>query len=93
MKIFSEKLEYEKSQSVKEKIALLNNYQAKSTIVNHKINDVDVFTIVTDNKSAFINYLKINGGAIIQAHTIELKKKLNETKEESPLSFTFIFKA
>ena len=82
MKIFSEKMEYEKSQSVKEKIALLNNYQAKSTIVNHKINDVDVFTIVTDNKSAFINYLKINAGAIIQAHTIELKKKLNETKEE-----------
>ncbi|SVC28590.1 uncharacterized protein METZ01_LOCUS281444, partial [marine metagenome] len=82
MKIFSEKLEYEKSQSVKEKIELLNNYQARSTIVNHKINDVDVFTIVTDNKSAFINYLKINTGAIIQAHTIELKKKLNETKEK-----------
>ena len=79
---FSEKMEYEKAQSVKEKIDLLNNYQAKSTIVNPKINDVDVFTILSDEDTAFVNYLKINSGAIIQAHTLELNKKLNETEEE-----------
>lgn len=79
---FSEKMEFEKAQSVKDKIDLLNNYQAKSTIVNPKINDVDVFTILSDEDTAFINYLKINSGAIIQAHTLELNKKLNETEKE-----------
>ena len=79
---FSEKMEFEKAQSVKDKIDLLNNYQAKSTIVNPKINDVDVFTILSDEDTAFVNYLKINSGAIIQAHTLELNKKLNETEEE-----------
>ena len=79
---FSEKMEFEKAQSVKEKIDLLNNYQAKSTIVNPKINDVDVFTILSDEDTAFVNYLKINSGAIIQAHTLELNKKLEETEEE-----------
>ena len=79
---FSENMEFEKAQSVKEKIDLLNNYQAKSTIVNPKINNVDVFTILSDEDTAFVNYLKINSGAIIQAHTLELNKKLNETEEE-----------
>ncbi len=79
---FSEKMEFEKAQSVKQKIDLLSNYQAKSTIVNPKINDVDVFTIISDETTAFVNYLKINSGAIIQAHTLELKKKLDETEEE-----------
>jgi excinuclease ABC subunit C len=79
---FSEKMEFEKAQSIKQKIDLLSNYQAKSTIVNPKINDVDVFTIISDETTAFVNYLKINSGAIIQAHTLELKKKLDETEEE-----------
>ncbi len=79
---FSKKMEFEKAQSVKEKINLLNNYQAKSTIVSPKINDVDVFTILSDEDTAFVNYLKINSGAIIQAHTLELNKKLNETEIE-----------
>ena len=79
---FSKKMEFEKAQSVKEKINLLNNYQAKSTIVSPKINDVDVFTILSDRDTAFVNYLKINSGAIIQAHTLELNKKLNETEIE-----------
>ena len=82
MEKFSADLEYEKAQSVKEKMVLLKNYQAKSTIVNPKINDVDVFTIISDEKTAFVNYLKINSGAIIQAHTLELKKKLEEVEEE-----------
>ena len=79
---FSEKMEFEKAQSIKDKIDLLNNYQAKSTIVNPKINDVDVFTILSDEDTAFVNYLKISSGAIIQAHTMELNKKMNETDEK-----------
>ena len=75
------KLEFEKAQSIKEKIELLRNYQAKSTIVNPKINNVDVFTIVSDEDAAFVNYLKINSGAIVQAHSMEFKKKLKETDE------------
>ena len=78
----AENLEFEKAQSVKEKLNLLENYQSKSTIVNTKINNVDVFTIVSDENSAFVNYLKISSGAIIQTHTIELKKKLEETDEQ-----------
>ena len=82
MQKLSKNLEYEKAQSIKEKITLLNNYQSKSTIVNPKINDVDVFSIISDDKTAFVNFLKIKSGAIIQAHTLELSKKLNETDEE-----------
>ena len=79
---FSKKMEFEKAQEVKEKLNLLENYQAKSTIVNPKINNVDVFTIVSDSFAAFVNYLKISNGAIIQTHTVELKKKLQETDKD-----------
>tara|TARA_Y100000385_G_scaffold54277_1_gene51703 strand:+ start:11544 stop:13346 length:1803 start_codon:yes stop_codon:yes gene_type:complete len=79
---FSENMEFEKAQEVKEKLSLLENYQSKSTIVNTKINNVDVFTIVSDDISAFVNYLKISNGAIIQTHTIELKKNLEETDKD-----------
>jgi len=82
MKYHATNLEFEKAQLVKEKLVLLENYQSKSTIVNTKINNVDVFTIVSDENSAFINYLKISNGAIIQTHTIEIKKKLDETDTE-----------
>ena len=82
MRHYSKNLEFEKAQSVKEKLDLLNNYQAKSTIVNTKINNVDVFSIISDSEYAFINYLKISNGAIIQTHTIEIKKKLQETNKE-----------
>ncbi|MBT6809108.1 MAG: excinuclease ABC subunit UvrC, partial [Flavobacteriales bacterium] len=82
MEYHATNLEFEKAQSVKEKLVLLENYQSKSTIVNTKINNVDVFTIVSDEISAFVNYLKISNGAIIQTHTIELKKKLNESDIE-----------
>ena len=78
---FSNNLEFEKAQSIKDKINLLKNYQAKSTIVNPKINNVDVFTVISDSESSFVNYLKINSGAITQTHTLELKKKLKENEE------------
>lgn len=78
----AEQLDFEKAHLLKEKIKTLENYQSKSVVVNPNINDVDVFSIVSDEKYAFVNYLKVINGAIIQGHTIELKKKLDETDDE-----------
>ena len=75
MQDFAKEMAFEQAQSVKEKIELLKNYQAKSTIVNPKINDVDVFSIVSDEKYAYVNFFKVASGAIIQSHSLELKKK------------------
>lgn len=82
MKEYSEKLEFEKAQQVKEKIETLEKYQSKSVVVSPTINDVDVFTVISDEKYGYVNYLKVINGAIIQGHTIELKKKLEETDDE-----------
>lgn len=81
MQSFAKEMAFEQAQAVKEKIDLLENYQSKSTIVNPKINDVDVFSIVSDESYAYVNFLKVASGAIIQAHSLELKKKLDETDE------------
>ena len=75
---FAEKSEFEEAQKIKEKIELLANYQARSTVVNPSITNVDVFSIVSDESFAYINFLKITNGAIIQSHTVEIKKKLDE---------------
>lgn len=77
-----EKLEFEKAQIIKEKIDQLEKFQSKSTVVNPSINNVDVFSIVTDEKCGYVNFFKVVNGSIIQAHTIELKKKLDELPEE-----------
>ncbi len=82
MQNFSRNMAFEQAQMVKEKIALLENYQAKSTIVNPKINDVDVFSIVSDEQYAYVNFFKVASGAIIQSYTLEMKKKLAENDEE-----------
>jgi excinuclease ABC subunit C len=74
--------EFEKAQAVKEKIALLERYQAKSTIVNPKIGEVDVFSIIDGEEAAYVNFLKVAHGAIIQAYTVEIRKKLEETPAE-----------
>lgn len=78
----AENLEFEAAQMYKEKNELLSKYQAKSLVVNPQIGDTDVFTIVSDGKVAFINYLKSNNGAIILTKTIEVKKKLDESDDE-----------
>ncbi|RNC92445.1 MAG: excinuclease ABC subunit UvrC [Allomuricauda sp.] len=80
MKVFAAAMQFEKAQQVKEKIEILENYQAKSTVVNPKINNVDVFSIIDDESYAYINFLQISHGAIIRAHTLEIKKKLDESK-------------
>ena len=82
MKEYSEKLEFEKAQALKERIDLLDNYCSRSAVVSPVINNVDVCSIATDEKSAYANFLKVMNGAIVQGHTIEFKKKLDETKEE-----------
>jgi len=74
--------EFEKAQIIKEKLELLENYKSKSTVVNPRIHNVDVFSIITDDKSGYVNFLRVVNGAIVQAHTIELKKKLDELPEE-----------
>lgn len=79
---FAEKMEFEKAQKVKEKIERLSNYQAKSTVVNPSINNVDVFSIISDETHAYANFLKLSNGLIIQSHTTEIKKKLDETNQE-----------
>jgi excinuclease ABC subunit C len=73
---FAAKMEFEEAQKVKEKVDLLSNYQAKSTIVNPSINNVDVFSIISDETHGYVNFLKISNGSIIQSHTTEIKKKL-----------------
>jgi excinuclease ABC subunit C len=76
------KMEFEKAHLVKEKLRLIEKYQSKSTVVNPSINNVDVFSILEDEPLAYVNYMKVMNGAIIQVHTVELHKKLEETQEE-----------
>ena len=75
-------LRFEEAQIVKEKLEVLEKYQAKSSIVSSKINNVDVFSIVSDEEYAYVNFLQVAYGAIVRAHTIEIKKKLEETDRE-----------
>jgi|TARA_B110000908_G_scaffold74178_1_gene89407 excinuclease ABC subunit C len=79
---FSENMEFEEAQKIKEKVGLLANYQAKSTIINPSINNVDVFSIISDETHGYANFFKISNGAIIQSHTTEIKKKLDETDKQ-----------
>ncbi len=78
----AEDLEFEEAQKIKNKIDLLANYQAKSTVVNPSITNVDVFSILSDESFAYVNFFKLVNGAIIQSHTIEIKKKFEETDKE-----------
>lgn len=82
MQEFAENYAFEEAQSVKEKIISLEKYQAKSTIVSPTVHEVDVVTLVSDEKNAFVNYLVINNGSIIHGFTAEVKKKLDETDAE-----------
>ncbi|MBC5837405.1 excinuclease ABC subunit UvrC [Flavobacterium muglaense] len=75
-------MHFEEAQKIKEKIEVLENYQSRSTIVNPKITNIDVFSIVSDEAAAYVNFLQISHGSIIRSHTMEIKKKLEETDEE-----------
>lgn len=82
MNLLAQQMKFEEAQEFKEKIEILENYQSKSTIVNPKINNVDVFSVVSDQEYGYVNFLQISFGSIIRAHTIELKKKLDESDRE-----------
>lgn len=75
-------LNFEAAQRIKEKIEILTQYQSHSTVANPKLSNVDVFSIVSDQDSAFVNFLQISFGAIIRSHTMEVRKKLDETDPE-----------
>jgi len=82
MMSFAEEMQFEKAQAVKEKIKLIENYQSKSIVVSTSLKDADVFSILSEEEDAFVNYLKIVNGAIVQAHSVHIKKRLNESDEE-----------
>ena len=79
---YAEAMNFEEAQLIKEKLVSLQNYQAKSTIVNPTINNVDVFSIISDETHGYANFFKIMNGSIIQSYTTEIKKKLDETDKE-----------
>ena len=82
MQKYSSDMEFEMAQQIKEKIESLENYQSKSTVVNPKITNVDVFTIVSDESYGYVNFFQVAFGSIIRSHTVEIKKKLEETDAE-----------
>ena len=82
MNDLASEMHFEEAQKIKEKIDVLENYQSRSTIINPKITNIDVFSIVSDERAAFINFLQISHGSIIRSHTLEIKKKLDESDEE-----------
>ncbi len=79
---FSSSMQFEKAQELKERIEALENYKSKSTVVSATITNVDVFSLQSDEKSAYVNFFKVIDGAIVQGHTIEMKKRLDETDDE-----------
>lgn len=79
---YANDLQFEEAQKIKDKIQILENYQSRSTIVNPKITNVEVYSIISDNIFAYVNFLQIAHGAIIRSHTMEVKKKLDETDAE-----------
>ena len=82
MQQLASEMHFEAAQKIKEKLEVLENYQSRSTIISPKITNVDVFSIVSDESAAYINFLQIAHGAIIRSHTLELKKKLAESDQE-----------
>ena len=82
MEHYANAMEFERAQEIKEKLESLENYQAKSTVVNSKITNVDVFTIISDESYGYVNFFQVAFGSIIRSHTVEIKKKLEETEAE-----------
>ena len=82
MNLAAQEMRFEDAQSIKDKITVLEKYQVKSTVVNPSINNVDVFTIVSDAAFGYVNFIQVMHGAIIRSHTLELKKAMDETDEE-----------
>ena len=82
MKKHADQLEFEKAELFRSKLEVLSNFKGKSTVVNPRISNLDVFSLVDDKESVFVNYIKVVKGAIIQGHTIEMRRGLEESSEE-----------
>ena len=82
MQALALELRFEEAQALKEKYEVIENYRAKSTVVTPMLHNIDVFSLIEDEHSAYVNYMHIGNGAIMQAYTFEYKKRLEETKEE-----------
>ncbi len=78
----AEELRFEEAEAIKQKYLLLENFCSKSEVVSHTINNVDVFSVTDDEKTAYVNYIHVMNGSINQAFTFEMKKKLNESEDE-----------
>lgn len=89
MNSYAADLSFEKAQVVKERLEMLERYQSKSTVVNPAIQHADVFSIIDDSKSAYVNFIKVVNGAIVQSHTVEINKKLDESPQELLLHAVF----
>lgn len=82
MRKLAEELRFEEAEAIKQKYLLLENFCSKSEVVSHTINNVDVFSVTDDEKTAYVNYIHVMNGSINQAFTFEMKKKLNESEDE-----------
>jgi excinuclease ABC subunit C len=82
MQALASEMRFEEAQVLKRKYDLIENYRARSTVVSPMLHDMDVFSFATNEQSAYINYMHIGNGAIVQVYTIEYKKRLNEAQEE-----------
>jgi excinuclease ABC subunit C len=82
MNYYAKQLQFEKAEIIKKKIEGLENYQARSVIVSKALSNVDVFSILREKDTAYVNYLMVQNGSIIQTHTISLEPKLDETDAE-----------
>lgn len=82
MQSLATELRFEEAQKIKEKYEVIENYRAKSTVVTPTLHNIDVFSFAENERSAYINYMHIGNGAIVQAYTFEYKKRLDEAKEE-----------
>lgn len=89
MRFFSDEYKFEDAESIKQKIEILEKFQSKSTIVNPNINNVDVFSIVAEKNISVVNFLKVMNGCIIQSHTAEIQRKLDEEMQEM-LEFSIV---
>lgn len=79
---FADKFEFEKAEEIRKKLIIIESFQRKSTVVSSSINNVEVFSVIEDDESLYVNFLKIINGAIVQAHTIEYKKRISELLSE-----------
>lgn len=82
MQKYAEELKYEEAQIIKERLEILNKYRSRSTVVNPRIRDADVFGMDSEDDMVYVNYMKIIRGAVVQMHTVELRKRIEENDRD-----------